>query len=240
MTDVRDLRRRLGELADETPEVPPQQWLAATGDKIRVRRRARVWGTAGVALLVLLVAAAVAPRMIDLSAPEPARHAPSQIRHWEFVEGAPTDLVLDSRLNRPGASELSWTTSIPRGHPRWVVSSMQFCHLPRTGSAQRSEVRAVAYIHGRRVWSVRCRDWSGYPTVSGRMTMYWGSPPMSAFGIGPGEPFTVVMRLERDHQRVDVAGAHFGFALYRCGTQSKDSSGVGGSGLCRSFVMPLR
>lgn len=116
---------------------------------------------------------------------------------------------------------------------------MQFCHLPRT-EPRRSEVRAVAYIHGRRVWSVRCRDWNSYPTVSGRMTMYWGSPPMSAFGIGMGEPFTVVMRLERDRRRVDVAGAHFGFALYRCGTRSKDSSRVGGSALCRSFVMPLR
>lgn len=239
MSDLSDLRRRLDELADQTPEVPPQKWLSATLDKIRVRRRARGWATVGAAALVLVAAVAVSPRLVDMSAPEPARHAPSQIRHWAFVEGAPTHLVLDSRLNRPGASELSWTTAIPRGHPRWVVSSMQFCHLPRADAPRRSELRAVAYIGGRRVWSVRCRDWNSYPSVNGRMTMYWGSPPMSAFGIGPGEPFTVVMRLERDRQRVDVAGAHFGFALYRCGIRAKESSGIGGSAVCRSFVMPF-
>ena len=63
---------------------------------------------------------------------------------------------------------------------------------------------------------------------------------MDAFGISPGEPFTVVVRLERLHQRVHVPGAEFGFALYRCGIRSPGPSGTRGPPVCPVFVMPLR
>ena len=240
MTDVSDLRRRLGELADETPEVSPKQWLAATRHRIRVHHRVRVTGAVGAVALLLAVGPTVVPPMMHSFALKPAEHAPSQVRHWEFVEGAPTHLVLGSRLNQPGASELTWTTVIPQGHPRWVVSSMQFCDLSQTWESSRSAFHAVSYIDGQRLWSAPCRDWAGYPPVNGRMTMHWRSPSMDAFGISPGEPFTVVVRLERLHQRVHVPGAEFGFALYRCGIRSADPSGTRSPPVCPMFVMPFR
>ncbi|HEU0288163.1 MAG TPA: hypothetical protein VFR22_14040, partial [Nocardioidaceae bacterium] len=153
MTDVSDLRRRLGELADETPEVSPKQWLAATRHRIRVHHRVRVTGAVGAVALLLAVGPTVVPPMMHSFALKPAEHAPSQVRHWEFVEGAPTHLVLGSRLNQPGASELTWTTVIPHGHPRWVVSSMQFCDLSQTWESSRSAFHAVSYIDGQRLWS---------------------------------------------------------------------------------------
>jgi hypothetical protein len=240
MTDVSDLRRRLGELADDTPEVSPQEWLAATRDKIRVRRRARVVGAVGAVALVVAVGPTVVPPMMDTFALKPAQHVPSQVRHWEFVEGAPTQLVLGSRLNRPGASELTWTTELPRAHPRWVVSSMQFCQLPQTWKSSPAAFRAVSYIDGQRLWSAPCRDWAGYPPVNGRMTGNWRSPSIDAFDIRPGDRFTVVVRLERLHQPVDIPDAEFGIALYRCAIRSADPSGSRGPPVCPTFVMPFR
>ena len=134
MTDVSDLRRRLGELADETPEVSPKQWLAATRHRIRVHHRVRVTGAVGAVALLLAVGPTVVPPMMHSFALKPAEHAPSQVRHWEFVEGAPTHLVLGSRLNQPGASELTWTTVIPHGHPRWWCRACSSAICRRPGS----------------------------------------------------------------------------------------------------------
>ena len=65
MTDVSDLRRRLGELADETPEVSPKQWLAATRHRIRVHHRVRVTGAVGAVALLLAVERPILIRNAD-------------------------------------------------------------------------------------------------------------------------------------------------------------------------------
>ena len=72
MTDVSDIRRRLGELADETPEVSSQEWLAATRDKIRVRRRVRVMGAFGAVALVVAAGPTVVLPMMNTFALKPA------------------------------------------------------------------------------------------------------------------------------------------------------------------------
>ena len=66
MTDVSDLRRRLGELADETPEVSPKQLLAATRHRIRVHHRVRVTGAVGAVALLLAVGPTVSEAFTNL------------------------------------------------------------------------------------------------------------------------------------------------------------------------------
>jgi hypothetical protein len=77
LTDAEALRRQLDELADETPEVSPQEWLAGTRHKVRVRRRVRVIGAIGAIALALAVARAVVPRILDNLAPRPVEPVPT-------------------------------------------------------------------------------------------------------------------------------------------------------------------
>jgi hypothetical protein len=233
MTDTNELRRMLDELADETPELPAQEWITGTRHKVRVRRRAR-WAGAGVVALVLAAAATVVPQVVNSTGPEPiAPVSPPdgrEGRSWDFPAGTDTTLIIASRLNEPGSSELEWRARITE--PPAFASSMQFCHLPRGTTPNLAGIRAVSYVDGRRLLSSTCRPWR-YPPVDNEMA---SSSLMPLPGVERKKPFTVTMRLERDGEGVDVPGAEFGFALYWCDDLARLERY--GAGACSVPTMP--
>jgi hypothetical protein len=230
MTDTDGLRQMLDELADQTPEVPAQEWLAGTRHKVRVRRRAR-WAGAGGAMALALAAAVVAPQVVDRSdsEPKPVEPTPSQPREWTFPKGTEINRVIASRMNEAGSSELEWTTKIRRSTAD--AAGMQFCRLSRNATSSASEVRAVSTIDGRPVMTSKCRNGDVHAPVGVRMVAA-NLELMRTYGVERARPFTVSMWLEEAGERVNVSGAEFGFAIHSCGVEAKD--GVG----CSEIAFP--
>ena len=229
MKDTEVLRRQLGELADETPEVSPQEWLAGTRHKVRVRRRLRVIGATGAVALALAAATAVVPQMMDNSAPTPVDPVPPPDGQagWEFPEATETERVIASRVNDPGASEFVWLTKTESPANTMVID---FCRLAERPEAGRPRVRAMSTINGRPTSEgLGCRYRERYPPVDGTLVSHDVSPGFGKrYDVKPNEPFQVAMWLERNGERVKVPGASFGLALVSCtGPPDQDADGDG-------------
>jgi hypothetical protein len=226
MTDTNGLRQMLDELADQTPEVPAQEWLAGTRHKVRVRRRAR-WAGAGGAMALALAAAVVAPQVVDRSntEPKPVEPTPDGQSGWPFPESMDTERVIAARVNDPGASEFEWTTKTERSSDTLY---MQFCHLSRRPEPGLPRIHVRLTINGHRALGWGCRYREDYPPVHGALVTQDVSRDLEEmYDVEPGKPFSVAMWLERQGQRVDVTGVSFGFALATCRTAPVDDSDGG-------------
>lgn len=242
MKDTEALRRQLGELADETPEVSPQEWLAGARHKVRVRRRVRVIGAVGAIALALAVGTAVVPRMLDNSAPKPVEPVPTPDGQagWAFPEVTQTDRVIASRVNDPGASEFVWMT---RTEAPADTIFMTFCRLAERTEPGQPRIDAMLTINGRQAESQACTYRERYPPVHSSVVTHNMTPDFDKhYDVGPNEEFPVAMWLERRDERVEVTGAAFGFALVRCGPTPvvRDGSVLGGVGStdCESLSFP--
>jgi hypothetical protein len=237
MTDTDGLRQMLDELADQTPEVPAQEWLAGTRHKVRVRRRAR-WAGAGGAMALALAAAVVAPQVVDRSdsEPKPVQPQPDGRDGWPFPDGMDTERVIAARVNDPGASGFEWTTKT-----MWPSDTvvMQFCRLPRISMPRQPGIRTVITVNGHRLAAEPCAYLENYPPVDGDLVTQDISPNFGdAYGVEPNEPIEVAMTLEQNGDRVEMPGAAFGFALVRCGLSPEGNGGVGGRPGCDALSFP--
>jgi hypothetical protein len=230
MKDTEALRRQLEELADETPEVSPQEWLAGTRHKVRVRRRVRVIGAIGALVLALGVGTAVVPRMLDDSAPRPVEPVPTPDGQvgWAFPGVTETDRVIASRVNDPDTSEIVWRAKIKTPADTFF---MTFCRLPHRPEPGQPRVRVMATINGRPTTTEGdgCSYREKYPPLYGTLVSQNLTPGFDKYyDVEPNEEFPVAVWLERNGERVEVPGVSFGFALVACaGRPERDADGDG-------------
>jgi hypothetical protein len=247
MTDTNDLRRMLDELADETPELPAQEWIAGTRHKVRVRRRVRWTGGGAAAALVLAAAATVVPQVLD-GASEPVPPAEGDGVFPERLYGGE---LIAARTNQTGEAAFGWQATLDE-----PTSIVLFCQAPEDAQSwglhglSRAELRVVLEINGQQAKVEPCAHlhWYGYPPVGEQMVLrpFDGktSAPRSRarsnvgyagdwakrYGWRPGEPLSVSVRLERKGESVEVPEAEFGVAFYdgvRLGPKLERSGGSG-------------
>ena len=247
MKDTEALRRQLDELADQTPEVSPREWLAGTRHKVRVRRRVRVIGAIGALVLALGVGTAVVPRMMDDSAPRPVEPVPTPDGQagWAFPGVTETDRVIASRVNDSDTSEIAWRTKTKTPADTFF---MTFCRLPHRTEPGRPRVRVMATINGRPTTTEGdgCSYREKYPPLYGTLVSQNLTPDFGKYyDVEPNEEFPVAVWLERNGERVEVPGVSFGFALVACADRpERDADGDGfldgsmGRPGCRALTFP--